>query len=156
MNLALLLWKFIIKERQTHLNMWVRQKDGRRAIHRNRRIQTHLWTGLGAGQGNSTQCIIGSRMNNSKSWTETNGKLPPSILLGTEQTCSEQVLWSGQEGNTHLVNSPTPVDSQPTLAKRHSACPLLPGHKGSSSEQKCGYVINMKVCVLSGLHTTSL
>lgn len=43
-----------------------------------------------------------------KSWMQTNGKLLPSTMLGTEQTHSEQVLWSAWKENTRLVNSPTP------------------------------------------------
>lgn len=44
---------------------------------------------LGVGQGSRSQC---GYQNAEKLGTETNGKLPPSVLLGTEQLCSEQVL----------------------------------------------------------------
>lgn len=41
MNLVLLLWKLIIKERYADFYMWKRQKDNRMPIHVDK-IQTHL------------------------------------------------------------------------------------------------------------------
>lgn len=101
MNLALLLWKLIIKERYADFYMWKRQKNNRMPIYIDR-IHTHLWTGSDPVEKEHCGCRCGEVLNADKWETATfhyAGNRANSLWAGA-------LIWPGKKIHAWLTHQP--------------------------------------------------